>query len=125
MKLHLDCIVLFENGGKPEYVYRMFVCVLCVLQVWEGRGVVKTGRVMLGATNPADSSPGTIRGDYCIEVGRYVSRQYTLVSYHNRKSGACIDTSTDYSNVYEYTLYSGGDVLRSRLCIGSLVMGLL
>merc|ERR1711991_483548 len=26
----------------------------------------------LGATNPADSVPGTIRGDYCIEVGRNI-----------------------------------------------------
>jgi nucleoside-diphosphate kinase len=27
--------------------------------VWEGKDAVKTGRVMLGATNPADSLPGT------------------------------------------------------------------
>lgn len=40
--------------------------------VWEGRNAVKTGRVMLGETNPADSKPGTIRGDYCIEVGRNI-----------------------------------------------------
>lgn len=40
--------------------------------VWEGTNVVKTGRVMLGATNPADSAPGTIRGDLCIEVGRNI-----------------------------------------------------
>merc|ERR1712223_861418 len=40
-----------------------------VPMVWEGLGVVKTGRVMLGATNPADSAPGTIRGDLCIQVG--------------------------------------------------------
>lgn len=39
-------------------------------QVWEGLNVVKTGRVMLGETNPADSKPGTIRGDFCIQVGR-------------------------------------------------------
>lgn len=40
------------------------------VQVWEGQGVVKTGRVMLGETNPANSLPGTIRGDFCIDVGR-------------------------------------------------------
>lgn len=38
--------------------------------VWEGKGVVKTGRVLLGQTNPLDSAPGTIRGDFCIDVGR-------------------------------------------------------
>merc|ERR1719427_873453 len=40
-----------------------------VAMVWQGQGAVKTGRQMLGATNPADSLPGTIRGDYCIQVG--------------------------------------------------------
>jgi len=40
--------------------------------VWEGKDVVRMGRKMLGATNPLDSEPGTIRGDYCIEVGRNV-----------------------------------------------------
>jgi nucleoside-diphosphate kinase len=40
--------------------------------VWEGLNSVKTGRVMLGATNPADSAPGTIRGDLCVQVGRNI-----------------------------------------------------
>uniref|UniRef100_A0A8I6AII3 Nucleoside diphosphate kinase n=1 Tax=Rattus norvegicus TaxID=10116 RepID=A0A8I6AII3_RAT len=43
-----------------------------VAMVWEGLKVVKTGRVMLGETNPADSKPGTIRGDFCIQVGRNI-----------------------------------------------------
>merc|ERR1712223_1022821 len=43
-----------------------------VPMVWEGLNVVKTGRVMLGATNPADSAPGTIRGDLCVQVGRNI-----------------------------------------------------
>jgi len=43
-----------------------------VAMVWQGQGAVKTGRQMLGATNPADSLPGTIRGDYCIQVGRNI-----------------------------------------------------
>jgi len=43
-----------------------------VAMVWEGSNVIKTGRQMLGATNPAASMPGTIRGDYAIDVGRNV-----------------------------------------------------
>ena len=39
---------------------------------WEGLNVVKTGRVMLGETNPAASLPGTIRGDYAVQVGRNI-----------------------------------------------------
>ncbi|PFH60090.1 hypothetical protein XA68_11478 [Ophiocordyceps unilateralis] len=40
--------------------------------VWEGLDVVKTGRTMLGATDPLASAPGTIRGDYAIHLGRNV-----------------------------------------------------
>ncbi|KAF8575541.1 nucleoside diphosphate kinase [Ramaria rubella] len=43
-----------------------------VAMVWQGLDAVKTGRVMLGATNPLASSPGTIRGDYAIAVGRNI-----------------------------------------------------
>jgi nucleoside diphosphate kinase len=32
--------------------------------------VIKTGRKILGATNPNAADPGTIRGEYCISVGR-------------------------------------------------------
>jgi len=38
---------------------------ICAM-VWEGREVVKTGRMILGATNPLASQPGTIRGDFAI-----------------------------------------------------------
>ena len=55
--------------------------------VWEGLNAVKTGRVMLGATNPADSAPGTIRGDLCIQVNMSImgglSVLMTLIIYAN------------------------------------------
>lgn len=38
--------------------------------VWQGEGVVATARSMIGATNPLGSSPGTIRGDFGIDIGR-------------------------------------------------------
>ncbi|XP_014811150.1 PREDICTED: nucleoside diphosphate kinase 3 isoform X1 [Calidris pugnax] len=34
-----------------------------VAMVWQGLDVVKTVRTMIGETNPANSRPGTIRGD--------------------------------------------------------------
>jgi len=40
--------------------------------VWEGANVISVGRKMLGATNPANSEPGTIRGDYGIVTGRNI-----------------------------------------------------
>ncbi|KAG9043749.1 nucleoside diphosphate kinase [Tulasnella sp. UAMH 9824] len=43
-----------------------------VAMVWEGLDAVKTGRAILGATNPLASAPGTIRGDFALAVGRNV-----------------------------------------------------
>ena len=43
-----------------------------VAMVWAGDGAVKEGRKMLGATKPSESAMGTIRGDYCIDIGRNV-----------------------------------------------------
>jgi nucleoside-diphosphate kinase len=43
-----------------------------VAMVWEGTGMVAAGRKMMGATRPSESAPGTIRGDFCIDVGRNV-----------------------------------------------------
>lgn len=38
--------------------------------VWEGKNVVKGGRILIGETNPQDSSPASLRGNLCIEIGR-------------------------------------------------------
>lgn len=53
-------------NGLVEYIVSGPV----VAMVWEGKNVVATGRKIIGATNPAESAPGTIRGDYAIDIGR-------------------------------------------------------
>ncbi len=37
--------------------------------VWEGENAVAVCRQMMGKTNPQESAPGTIRGDYGMQVG--------------------------------------------------------
>lgn len=54
-RLHSILFPLLQSSGP----------VVCM--VWEGVNVVLEGRKMLGATKPADSAMGTIRGDFCIE----------------------------------------------------------
>lgn len=56
-----------------------------VPMVWEGLNAVKTGRVMLGETNPKDSAPGTIRGDFCIQVGRNIIHGSDSVESANKE----------------------------------------
>lgn len=43
-----------------------------ILQVWEGAGVVKSARKLIGATNPLEAEPGTIRGDLAVQTGRNI-----------------------------------------------------
>jgi len=56
-----------------------------VPMVWEGKNVVKTGRIMLGESDPFKSSPGTIRGDFCIEVGRNICHGSDSVESANKE----------------------------------------
>ncbi|RMY53477.1 hypothetical protein D0865_05240 [Hortaea werneckii] len=60
--------------GKPFFpglISYMASGPVCAM-VWEGREACKVGRQLLGATNPMASQPGTIRGDFAIDVGRNV-----------------------------------------------------
>lgn len=44
------------------------VVAMCI----EGESIVTVARTMIGATNPADSAPGTIRGDLATEMSENV-----------------------------------------------------
>lgn len=43
-----------------------------VAMVWEGDGVVASARKIIGATNPLSAEPGTLRGDFGINIGRNI-----------------------------------------------------
>ena len=43
-----------------------------VAMAWEGPGAVAVVRTMMGATNPRDAAPGTIRGDRAVSIGANV-----------------------------------------------------
>jgi len=62
---------LAQKAFFPKLIaYMLSGPVVCM--VWEGLGAVATGRKMLGETNPLNSAPGTIRGDFCVNVGRNI-----------------------------------------------------
>lgn len=41
-----------------------------VAMVWEGKGAIAAARATMGATKPVEAAPGTIRGDFGMEIGR-------------------------------------------------------
>jgi nucleoside-diphosphate kinase len=63
-----------EHEGKPFYpeLVEFITSGPAVALVVEGPAAVSTVRTMMGATNPLDSAPGTIRGDFALEIGRNI-----------------------------------------------------
>jgi nucleoside-diphosphate kinase len=63
-----------EHDGKPFFpeLVEFITSGPVVAMVVEGPAAVATVRAMMGATNPLDSAPGTIRGDYALEIGENI-----------------------------------------------------
>jgi nucleoside-diphosphate kinase len=61
-----------EHEGKPFYdeLVSFITSGSLVAMVIEGEEAVDVARQVIGATNPLEASPGSIRGDYAIEVGQ-------------------------------------------------------
>jgi nucleoside-diphosphate kinase len=65
----LKALKLYQASDE---LLRQHYCDLVDKKFFPGENAVKMGRQMLGATNPQESMPGTIRGDYSIVVGRNI-----------------------------------------------------
>jgi nucleoside-diphosphate kinase len=63
-----------EHSEKPFYpgLVEFITSGPVLAMVIEGDAAVSTVRGMMGATNPLDSAPGTIRGDYALEIGENI-----------------------------------------------------
>ena len=61
-----------EHAGKPFYEGLVGYITSCpiVAAVLEGTDAVEAVRTTMGKTNPRDAAPGTIRGDFGLEIGR-------------------------------------------------------
>lgn len=60
------------HQGKPFYegLIDFITSGPVVVAVIEGQDAIDTVRKTMGATNPAQAEPGTIRADYALEIGR-------------------------------------------------------
>jgi len=81
----------------------------CFLMVWEGRNVVTIVRKVIGATNPQEATPGTIRGDFGIDIGRNVIHASDApesavreIAIHFKPAELFTYTRIDESVIYEY-----------------------
>ncbi len=63
-----------EHEGKPffEGLVEFITSGPVFAMVWEGQDAIRQVRRMMGETDPAESAPGTIRGDFGLDLGRNV-----------------------------------------------------
>ena len=61
-----------EHEGKPFFgeLVDFITSGPLVAMVLEGHEAVRAARQVIGATNPIEAAPGSIRGDFALEVGR-------------------------------------------------------
>jgi nucleoside-diphosphate kinase len=61
-----------EHQGKPffEELVSFITSGPLVAMVLEGESAVEAARQVIGATNPIEAAPGSIRGDFAIAVGQ-------------------------------------------------------
>jgi nucleoside-diphosphate kinase len=74
-KPFFDGLVKYMNSGPV------------VAMAWEGLDMVKQGRAMLGETNPLASKPGSIRGDFSVQIGRNICHGSDSVESAEREIG--------------------------------------
>ena len=62
------------HTGKPFFAGLIDYITSCpvVVAVFEGRAAVQMVRNVAGATDPLTAAPGTIRGDFALEIGRNI-----------------------------------------------------
>lgn len=68
-KKHYD---IHEGKAFYEGLIQFITSGPVVVMVVEGKNAVRHVRKLVGATDPADATPGSIRGDYALEISRNV-----------------------------------------------------
>jgi nucleoside-diphosphate kinase len=78
-----------EHEGKPffEELVGFITSAPLVAMVLEGEQAVEAARQVIGATNPLEAGPGSIRGDYAIEVGQNMVHGSDSVDSAGREVG--------------------------------------
>jgi nucleoside-diphosphate kinase len=61
-----------EHSERPFFgeLVEFITSAPIVAMVLEGKDAVKAARQVIGATDPLEAAPGSIRGDYAVEMGQ-------------------------------------------------------
>ncbi|MBP2654965.1 MAG: Nucleoside diphosphate kinase [Firmicutes bacterium] len=78
----------YEEHRSKQFFARLVEFIISgplVAMVIEGPGAIKNVRHMMGPTDPAEALPGTIRGDYALNISRNIVHGSDSLESANRE----------------------------------------
>jgi nucleoside-diphosphate kinase len=78
-----------EHVGRPFFadLVAFITSGPVVAMEWSGHSAVSVCRAMMGVTNPIEAAPGTIRGDFALEIGENIVHGSDSVASAERELG--------------------------------------
>lgn len=98
-----------EHSDKPFYndLVNYITSSPVVAMVCEGKNAVSVLRTLVGATNPIEASPGTMRGDFGLDIGRNIVHASDSLQSAEREINLFFNEEEifDYSRIDEPWIY--------------------
>ncbi len=90
-----------EHSEKPFYndLVNYIISSPVISMVIEGKNAVGVVRTLVGATNPIEASPGTMRGDFGLDIGRNIVHASDSLQSAERE----IDLFFGEEEIFDYT----------------------
>ena len=99
----------FPHQGKPFYTYLIqFITSTPIVAIaLQGRNAIELVRLLNGATDPTESEPGSIRGDFSIDVTHNIVHASDSLKNAQRELGVVFDSSElfEYQRIEEPILH--------------------
>ncbi len=100
-----------EHVGKPFYagLIEYITSAPIIAAVFEGTDAVAAARQTLGSTRPTEATPGTIRHDFGLEIGRNLVHGSANVEDANREIGIWFEgiTPIDWKRATDAWVFEG------------------
>ena len=98
-----------EHKGKPFYegLIEFITSSPVVAMIWEGDDVIEMARTLIGATDPREAVPGSIRGDLAVFTGKNIVHGSDSLASAKREIGLFFgdEELCSYSLPHEESLY--------------------
>ncbi len=85
-----EVATVIRNNLVDHFLNRPIICM-----IWEGAHAVQIGRKTVGATNPLDAAPGTIRGDLTVDSYELADKAGRVVRTIVHASGSVEEAKTE------------------------------